>query len=51
MHFESRELRTVAQERMQLSHEREAYFPLMQQGVSATKACQTVGSGSKTARR
>ncbi|MFJ3697324.1 hypothetical protein ACIPW9_24830 [Streptomyces sp. NPDC090052] len=41
----------MAQERMQLSREREAYFPLMQQGVSATKACQTVGSGSKTARR
>ncbi|MBP8533559.1 helix-turn-helix domain-containing protein [Streptomyces sp. MK37H] len=51
MDFKIRELRTVAQGRKKLLREREAYFQLMQQGLSNSKACQIVGINPKTGRR
>ncbi|MET9189082.1 IS30 family transposase [Streptomyces tendae] len=51
MDFKIRELRTVAQGRKKLLREREAYFQLMQQGLSNNEACQIVGINPKTGRR
>lgn len=51
MDFKIREIRTVAQGRKQLVREREAYFQLMQQGLSNNQACQIVGINAKTGRR
>lgn len=43
--------KTPTQGRKKLLREREAYFQLMQQGLSNNKACQVVGINPKTGRR
>ncbi len=50
MDFEIRKIRT-AQGRKKLTREREAYFRLMDQGLSSAAACKIVGIDSRTGRK
>lgn len=50
MDFEIRKIRS-SQGRKKLTREREAYFLLMQQGVSSREACKIVGIHRRTGKR